>query len=116
LLHFPLAGNVVDDVEAVPSSLMFGAYSLDADLRQDVTFRSRTGREIESVEIDSVPDGFDAEPEEGVFHISGRVSGLGRQVSKLIFRCRLDGLDRPVSIAVPVAYHGLKKSTEEVQP
>jgi hypothetical protein len=121
-LTIPLNGIVVDDLEAIPGALLFGACPVGTKLEKQVTFHSRAGRVIHSVEVVDAPRDFQGslistlgpESTDVTVLVSGLVSEASQRDMLIRFQCGVDGIDRPVTVKVPVNYHGLEDLAEGV--
>ena len=114
-LYLPVHGEVVDDVRAIPSSLMLGARPVGEEFQLDISFQSRTGREIRSFELLDAPPNWNLEfvdpgtPTSPImsFHLVGRIDGRGAQQSALRVQFDVAELNRPVIAGAIIEYYGL---------
>jgi hypothetical protein len=109
-LRLPVRGQVLHDVEPIPSSLFLGAAFAGQTLTVNLILRSRTGRPFVVEDIHSSnPDlTVDAIPQTSLttwtYCISQRVRGEGAQTRRIDFVVRSDGDDLGI-IPVNVSFY-----------
>ncbi len=106
-------GHIVNDIEASPPSIIFGAGTLGTSLRETVLLRSLTGRSFTITGIRHEGEGLSVKrvPAEvtigSAFAISQIIGKEGDQVGQVVFR--LSHTEGPEEeVVVPISWYGIK--------
>ncbi len=101
-------GQIVPDVEVVPSALQVGGRLLGEVFDEVVSLRSLTGRAWRAVRTEAEGDGLSVEAVEGGgrFRVRQKVCRVGSTTNRVRFHAELDG--QQVVVIVPVAYTGFE--------
>jgi hypothetical protein len=103
----PVEGKIVEDIQAVPDFLLFGAQQTGTSGKQTVILRSASQKRFTVEVIKPIPEGVAVEPSEDAgengkaFYISQRFSKQGKQEDNILFSIRTtDGNSSTVTIKV----------------
>jgi len=113
---FPIRarGRYINEVEAIPEVVSFGAIEVGSVEEAQVVVRSRSGHPFSaSVEVDSaIAQDVKISPvststkKEHAFRIVLTVTRSGSFASEAIFRIQLENRSVPIEVVLPIQYHG----------
>jgi hypothetical protein len=110
-------GKVLQEVEVIPPAVLFGHGVLGEQSEEILMLRSRIGKKLrvlsfqsssESTKIGPLKESPDSSPQ---FRIQQSFLMTGQQSATITFFALID--DRRITLAVPVRYFGLSKTTED---
>lgn len=111
----PVAGVMLEDIQARPTVVAFGIVPLGRRVEQTVVLGSAAGKKLQVRSVRRSSDDIEVEPAESATHvksayrISQRASRLGDQSGEVRFAVGADGTKATVEVVLPVTYHGTQE-------
>jgi hypothetical protein len=115
IVHLPLSGSIVDDVEATPPEVVFSPQPVGSDLEETITLGSLTGRPFSVVGANCSQSGtsLEAYPEQSItahsYIVKKRITNIGTCRENITFDIQ-NHLGKRTQISVPTSYRGKANS------
>ncbi len=112
-LPLPAEGVMIEDLQALPSSLLLGPIGVGKEVVGNLAIRSAGGKafkiekwETSSPDLEVVPVGIEADGGQR-FRLTLRIARAGNLSATASFRVRVNGSSESSTIVVPVTGHGI---------